>query len=79
MFNVLNNMVALARKKSDLLEPSLLKLSSLMRYMLYETDEQKVPLEKEVEYIQSYIDLQQQRFGKNVKSEYLVQGFELLT
>ena len=67
MFNVLNNMVALARKKSDLLEPSLIKLSSLMRYMLYETDEQKVLLEKEVEYIQSYIELQQQRFGKNVK------------
>ncbi|SRR6266498_4039190 len=66
MFNVLNNMVALARKRSDQLEPSLIKLSSLMRYMLYETDEQKVPLEKEVEYLQSYIDLQQQRFGKNV-------------
>ena len=66
MFNVLNNMVALARKKSDLLEPSLIKLSSLMRYMLYETDEQKVPLEKEVEYLQSYIDLQQQRFGKKL-------------
>jgi len=66
MFNVLNNMVALARKKSDLLEPSLIKLSALMRYMLYETGEQKVPLEKEVEYIQSYIDLQKQRFGKNL-------------
>jgi LytS/YehU family sensor histidine kinase len=66
MFNVLNNMVALARKKSDALEPSLIKLSSLMRYMLYETDEQKVPLAKESEYLQSYIDLQQQRFGKNV-------------
>ncbi|MBI2729731.1 MAG: histidine kinase [Sphingobacteriales bacterium] len=66
MFNVLNNMVALARKKSDLLEPALLKFSSLMRYMLYETDEDKVPLEKETEYLQSYIDLQQLRFGKNV-------------
>ncbi len=66
MFNVLNNMVALARKKSDLLEPSLLKLSSLMRYMLYETDEAKVPIEKETEYLQSYIDLQQQRYGKKV-------------
>lgn len=55
MFNVLNNMVALARKKSDGLEPSLLKLSSLMQYMLYETDEEKVPLEKETEYLQSYI------------------------
>lgn len=66
MFNVLNNMVALARKKSDLLEPSLIKLSSLLRYMLYETDEDKVLLEKEVEYLKSYIELQAQRFGKNV-------------
>jgi two-component system, LytTR family, sensor kinase len=67
MFNVLNNMVALARKHSDQLEPSLIKLSSLMRYMLYEADEEKVSLEKEIEYLQSYIDLQQQRFGKNIK------------
>lgn len=66
MFNVLNNMVALARKKSDALEPSLIKLSSLLRYMLYETDEDKVLVEKEVDYLQSYIDLQRQRFGKNV-------------
>ena len=67
MFNVLNNMVALARKGSDLLEPSLIKLSSLMRYMLYETDGEKMSLEKEIDYLQSYIDLQQQRFGKNVE------------
>ncbi len=66
MFNVLNNMVALARKGSDQLEPSLIKLSSLLRYMLYESDEEKVPLQKEIEYLQSYIDLQQQRFGKKV-------------
>jgi two-component system LytT family sensor kinase len=66
MFNVLNNMVSLARKQSDQLEPSLIKLSSLMRYMLYETDGEKVSLEKETEYLQSYIDLQQQRFGKKV-------------
>ena len=66
MFNVLNNMVALARKKSDILEPSLIKLSSLMRYMLYETDEAKVSLEKESEYLQSYIDLQRQRFSKKI-------------
>jgi LytS/YehU family sensor histidine kinase len=59
-------MVALARKQSELLEPSLIKLSSLMRYMLYETGEQKVLLEKETEYLQSYIDLQQQRFGKKL-------------
>jgi len=67
MFNVLNNMVSLARKQSDLLEPSLIKLSSLMRYMLYEADEEKVSIEKEMDYLQSYIDLQQQRFGKKVQ------------
>lgn len=67
MFNVLNNMVSLARKKSDLLEPSLIKLSSLLRYMIYETDEEKKSLEKEIEYLQSFIDLQQQRFGKNIR------------
>jgi len=73
MFNVLNNMVALARKQSDQLEPSLIKLSSLMRYMLYETDEDKVALEKEIDYLQSYIDLQRQRFGKSVKVNVLFQ------
>ena len=62
----MNNMVALARKKSDLLEPSLIKLSALLRYMLYETDK-KVPLQKEIEYLQSYIDLQRQRFGNKVQ------------
>ncbi len=69
MFNVLNNMVALARKKSDLLEPSLIKLSSLIRYTVYETDEETVQLDKEIEYLQSYIDLQKQRFGNNVTFE----------
>ena len=60
-------MVALARKKSDLLEPSLIKLSSLMRYMLYDVDGEKVSLEKEIDYLESYIDLQKQRMSKNVR------------
>jgi len=37
-----------------------------MQYMLYETDEERVSLVKEVEYLQSYIDLQRQRFGNKV-------------
>lgn len=81
MFNVLNNMVALARKQSDQLEPSLIKLSSLMRYMLYEADEDTVALEKETDYLQSYIDLQQQRFGAkvqvNVSMQLPEQGYEI--
>lgn len=67
MFNVLNNLVSLARKKSDKLEPSLISLSQLMRYMLYESDDNRVFLSKEVEYLKSYIDLQMLRYGTNVK------------
>jgi sensor histidine kinase YesM len=67
IFNVLNNVVALARLKSDQLEPTVMKLSSLMQYMLYDTNEEKVLLKTETEYLKSYIDLQQQRFGGKVK------------
>lgn len=67
MFNVLNNLVSLARKKSDKLEPSLISLSQLMRYMLYESDDNRVFLSKEVEYLKSYINLQMLRYGTNVK------------
>jgi len=66
IFNILNNLVALERMKSPELGPTILKLSSLMQYMLYETDEDKVPLSMEVDYLQSYIDLQRQRFGEKV-------------
>ncbi|RFM28240.1 sensor histidine kinase [Deminuibacter soli] len=67
MFNVLNNMVALVRLKSDELEPTIFRLSGLMRYMLYEADEERVPLSREVEYLQNYIDLQRQRIGSKVR------------
>lgn len=66
IFNILNNLVALEQMKSPELGPTILKLSALMQYMLYETDEEKVPLNKEVEYLQCYIDLQRQRFGSKV-------------
>jgi LytS/YehU family sensor histidine kinase len=63
LFNVLNNIAALVRIKSNELEPTVMKLSSLMHYMLYETDEDKVVVKSEVEYLQAYIDLQKQRHG----------------
>jgi sensor histidine kinase YesM len=63
LFNVLNNIAALVRIKSNDLEPTVMKLSSLMHYMLYETDEEKVVVKSEAEYLQAYIDLQKQRYG----------------
>src|SRR5690606_13911131 len=44
LFNTLTNLVSLARKKSELLEPALIQLSDLMRYMLYDTQGKRVPL-----------------------------------
>lgn len=63
LFNALSTIISLGRKKSDQLEPSLLMLSDLLRYMLYDANETRVPIEKEVEYLQSYINLQRLRFG----------------
>jgi two-component system, LytTR family, sensor kinase len=66
LFNILTNLVSLARKKSDHLETSLLMLSGLMRYMLYDAGK-RISLQQEAEYLESYIALQKLRFGNDVK------------
>jgi two-component system, LytTR family, sensor kinase len=66
MFNVLNSLTALARKKSDDLEPIIIKLSQLMRYTIYHSAVPRVDLETELEYLQNYIDLQRLRFGQHI-------------
>ena len=72
VFNVLNSVVSLARKKSDKVEPVLIELSSLMRYMLYESDSEKVSVKKMTMYLTSYINLQKMRFTDDVKIDYKV-------
>jgi LytS/YehU family sensor histidine kinase len=69
LFNVISSLISLGRKKSNLLEPSLIMLSELIRYMLYEANEKRVSLSKEVDYLRCYIGLQQLRFGSDVKIE----------
>lgn len=66
MFNVLNSLTALARKKSDGLEPVIIKLSQLMRYTIYHSAVPRVELDTELEYLQNYIDLQRLRFGQHI-------------
>lgn len=66
MFNVLNSLASLARKKSDLLEPVIIQLSQLMRYMLYDAGEKHMTINKEIEYLTNYIDLQKLRFGNDI-------------
>jgi len=70
LFNTLNNLYALIIKKSDAAETAILKLSSLMRYMLYESNADQVSLKKEIEYLKNYIDLEKLRFDTNVDIQF---------
>ncbi|MFM2230701.1 MAG: hypothetical protein RL607_1959 [Bacteroidota bacterium] len=61
LFNSLNSIYSLAVKKSELVPDAIVTLSELMRYMLYETNQRVVPLEKEINYIVNYVELQKLR------------------
>lgn len=63
LFNVLNNLYALTLKKSELAPDVVLKLSEMMEYMLYDSNDEKVSLEKEISYLNSYIELERLRFS----------------
>jgi len=61
LFNTLNNIDVLIQEKPNKASEYLKKLSEILRFMLYESNEDKIPLNKEIEYIKKYIDLQKIR------------------
>jgi LytS/YehU family sensor histidine kinase len=63
LFNILNNLYALTLKKSELAPDVVLKLSEMMEYMLYDSTGEKVPLEKEISYLNNYMELERLRFS----------------
>ncbi|MFK7971267.1 MAG: sensor histidine kinase [Bacteroidia bacterium] len=75
LFNVLNSLYGSALENDD--EPTaegIAKLSHMMRYMLYESNDESVSLQKELDYIQDYITLQRMRISKEVEVNYLIHG-----
>lgn len=58
LFNALNNIYSLSIIKSDKTPDNILKLSDMLRYIIYDCNADSVPLEKELNYINNYIDLQ---------------------
>lgn len=58
IFNTLNNIDSLIYSDKQAASKSIIKLSEILRYMLYESNSAKVLLQKEIEYIKNYIDLQ---------------------
>jgi len=73
-FNSLNSIYSLALKKDDRTPKVILELSQLMRYMLYEVSEEKVPLYKEIEVMQAYVDLQRLRADESTQINFSVEG-----
>lgn len=74
LFNSLNSIYSLAYQRSETTPEAILKLSEIMRYMLYECNDNKVSLAKELQYLQNYIDLQKIRFGEKSYIDFKVNG-----
>lgn len=74
LFNSLNSIYSLAYQRSETTPEAILKLSEIMRYMLYECNDNKVDLAKELQYLHSYIDLQKIRFGQKAYVDFKVNG-----
>ena len=64
--NTLNNIHAMIDINVDAAKDAIIRLSTLMRYLLYDTAQGQTSLKKEVEFIESYITLMQLRFSKKV-------------
>ena len=76
LFNTLNNIYALALKKSDETANAIVKLSGMMRYNITDAQSEFIEIEKEIAYISSYIELQKIRIGETAKVNFTIDGLE---
>jgi hypothetical protein len=74
LFNTLNSIYSLAIEKSDYTADAVVKLSGMMRYVISETDHDFVSLEKEINYLTDYVELQRLRLDNSNTVEYFVKG-----
>lgn len=74
LFNTLNNIYAMAITESEHTADAVMKLSQIMRYILQEAEHETVPLQKDLEFLQRYIDLQKFRLSDKTELQYRVQG-----
>ncbi len=74
LFNTLNNIDSLVMRDPDRASNAIIKLSEIMRYMLYDSNTEFVPLDKELDYIESFIALQQLRLKNKAHTKFTVHG-----
>ena len=70
IFNYLNTIYFQINKENQTARTTLLKFSELLRYQLYECNTEKISIEKEVAYLENYIDLQRLRYSENYKIDF---------
>lgn len=74
LFNSLNSLYALTLVKSDKAPELVLKLSEILRYVLYEAKEKFVSLDKEINYLRSYLELEKIRHGDRLDVDFKIEG-----
>jgi len=74
LFNTLNNIYSFSLENSPKTPGLILKLSSLLSYMLYDCRAEEVLLEKEIEIMKNYIDLEKERYGNKIEISWMVAG-----
>ncbi len=74
LFNTLNNIYSLTLNNSPLAGKSILQLSGLLRYVLYESETEKVDLQKEINHLQEYIELEKIRFATRLELSFNISG-----
>ncbi len=74
LFNTLNNLYGLSVAESKKLPDLMLRLSELLRYSLYDTNQNYVPIKKELDYISNYVELEKIRLSDKVDIEMAVSG-----
>ena len=74
LFNTLNNIDSLIKSNADKASETLVKLSDILRYMIYETNTNRMSLSDEIRYIENYIDLQKMQHANMELVSFSVQG-----
>lgn len=74
LFNTLNSIYTLSLKKDSRAPEAIINLSGLMRYVIKEANDNKIPLLKEVEYVSNYIELQKARLGNTAHINFETSG-----
>jgi two-component system, LytTR family, sensor kinase len=67
LFNTLNSIYSLSLAKNEKTPEVVIRLSDIMRFLIYECNEEKIPLEKEIEFIRNYIEIEKIRYDADIK------------